>query len=36
MPAWTTAELRMILWMAAVLIALSLALIVSAATSPGA
>ena len=32
MPAWTTAEFRMILWLAAVLIALGVAVIVSAAT----
>jgi hypothetical protein len=33
MQAWTTAEFRAIIWLAAVLIALGLSLIVSAATS---
>ena len=36
MPAWTTAQFRMILWLAAILIALGVTLIVSAATTPGA
>jgi hypothetical protein len=36
MRAWTTAEYRLILWLAAMLIALGVALLVSAATTPGA
>jgi hypothetical protein len=35
MPAWTTAEFRTIIWLAAILIALGLSVLVASATTPG-